>query len=132
MSFRCPRITVAARLNWALDAAIMALGVAACRRSYVGKIVMAKPRTIAEAGRLGAVEAYAIARVAPDPGRLVTCSDVFADYRSWCDQGGLAPLREPQFTEAFEMFAREVGIPVRQRGSNLSFVDVTLADVQAS
>jgi hypothetical protein len=92
---------------------------------------MAKPRTIVEAGRLGAVEAYALARVVPEPGRQVTCSDAFVDYRAWCEREGQAPLREPQFMEAFEVLAREVGIPIRQRGSNLSFVDVMLTETSA-
>lgn len=64
----------------------------------------------------------------PAPGKLVTCSQLFADYRSWCVREGLAPLREPVFTEAFETLAREAEIPIRQRGSNLSFVDVALTD----
>ncbi len=93
---------------------------------------MAKPETIATGGRLGTVEAFALARVVPQSGKLVTCSDIFVDYRVWCEREGQTPLREPQFTEAFEMLAREIEIPIRQRGSNLSFVDVTLADVPST
>ncbi|MDX2156082.1 MAG: hypothetical protein SFW09_06180 [Hyphomicrobiaceae bacterium] len=33
--------------------------------------------------RLGSVEAYAMARIVPVSGSQVTCSKVFADYRSW-------------------------------------------------
>ena len=91
-------------------------------------VAIANGKPVAEAGRLGAVEKYALARVTPAPGELVTCSQLFSDYRSWCVREGLAPLREAVFTEAFEVLAREAEIPIRQRGSNLSFVDVALAD----
>ena len=88
----------------------------------------ASGKPVAEAGRLGAVEDYALARVRPSPGALITCSQVFADYRCWCEREGMAPLREAAFTEALEDLAREVGIPIQQRGSNTSFIDVVLCD----
>lgn len=80
---------------------------------------------------IGTVEAYVLARVAPEPGAQVTCSAVFEDYRSWCARETLIPLREVEFVGAFEQVAREAGIPLRQRGGNLSFLDMALRDVRA-
>lgn len=73
-----------------------------------------------------------LARVVPEIGSQLTCSDAFADYRSWCDQEGLAPFRETEFIRAFEGMAREIGIPLRQRGGNLSFMDTAVQDVVRS
>lgn len=78
--------------------------------------------------RLGTVEDFALRRVMPASGQQVTCTATFAAYRDWCLASQAVPLREAQFTEAFETLAREAGIPIRQRGSNLSFVDVALTD----
>lgn len=79
--------------------------------------------------RLGAVEAYMLARVASKPASQVTCSAAFEDYRGWCVVRGDIPLREAEFVAAFEGLARQAGIPLRQRGGNLSFMDMTLKDV---
>lgn len=76
--------------------------------------------------RLGAVEAFMVARVVPAEGHQLTCSEAFAGYRAWCDSEGFAALREAEFTRTFEAVAREAGIPLRQRGSNLSFMDTAL------
>lgn len=81
------------------------------------------------AERLGAVEAYAIERLSPAPGVQVTCSAAFADYRNWCGHRGFVPLREAEFVAAVEELARSAGIPLNQRGGNLSFVDVELRGV---
>lgn len=80
------------------------------------------------AGRLGAVEAFMLARLIPTAGRQLTCSEAFAGYRAWCDSKGYAAFRETVFTRTFEAVAREVGIPLRQRGSNLSFMDAALVE----
>jgi hypothetical protein len=82
-----------------------------------------------DARQLGTVEAYCLERVTPAQGRQVTCSMVFKDYSAWCERRGFVPLREASFVEAFETLVREVGIPLRQRGSNLSFLDLALGDV---
>ena len=76
--------------------------------------------------RLGAVEAFMLARLVPADGQQLTCSEAFRSYRGWCDAEGLAPFREAEFTRTFEAVAREAGIPLRQRGSNLSFMDTAL------
>lgn len=89
---------------------------------------MTKPKKVAVAGQLGSVEAYMLARVTPEPGQQVTCSVVFEDYRTWCEREMFAPLREDQFVAIFEDVARAAGIPLRQRGSNLSFLDTVLRD----
>ena len=89
---------------------------------------MPKPTKIAAANRLGAVEAFMLARVVPRAGGLVTCSEAFADYRRWCADHDLAPLREAEFLSVFETVARSSAIPVRQRGSNMTFVDMGLSD----
>lgn len=82
---------------------------------------------VASAGaRLASAEAYALARVVPGVGQQVTCSALFSDYRVWCGTAGLVALREAAFISAFEELARTVGIPLRQRGGNLSFMDVAL------
>ena len=73
-----------------------------------------------------------LARVMPAPGKLVTCSAVFDDYRQWCARQSLAPLREGIFVDAFEEIARQAGILPRQRGSNLSFFGVELRDAPIS
>ena len=91
---------------------------------------MPKPTRIVAADRLGAVEAFMLARVVPAPGRLVTCSDAFADYRQWCVTEDVAPLRESEFLSVFETVARSAGIPVHQRGSNMTFVDTALDDLR--
>lgn len=91
---------------------------------------MPKPEQNPLPPRLGAVESYALARVSPHPGGMITCSAVFDDYRAWCARSCLITLREPAFTAAFEEFAREVGIRLRQRGGNLSFMDMALTDTQ--
>lgn len=90
---------------------------------------MAKLTQVTEAGRLGAVEAYMRARVVPEPGKQLTSSAVFEDYRRWCVLEGLAPYREAPFLATFEAIARQVGIPLRQRGGNLSFLDVAMNNV---
>jgi len=77
---------------------------------------------------LGTAEAYALARVGPVAGVQVTCSALFEDYRAWCGAQGFVALRESEFVAAFEAVAREVSIPLRQRGGNLSFLDVALRD----
>lgn len=90
---------------------------------------MAKAEMVRLAGRLGAVEAYMLVRVGFEPGRQLTCSEAFLDYRAWCEREDLAPLRETEFIRRFEAVAREAGIPLRQRGSNLSFMDTSLQDL---
>ena len=89
---------------------------------------MAKPKMVTVAGRLETVEAYMLARVAPDAGHQIACSAAFEYYRTWCAAEGLAPLREAAFVIALEEIARAAGIPLRQRGSNLSFMDVPTPD----
>lgn len=87
---------------------------------------------VRQARRLGAVKSYMLARVVPELGCQLTCSDAFLDYRAWCVQEGLAPFRETEFIRVFEAIAREAGIPLRQRGGNLSFIDTGLRDVAVS
>lgn len=78
--------------------------------------------------RLGAVGAFMLAHLVPREGSQLTCSEVFACYRTWCDAEGYAAFREAEFSRIFESVAREVGIPLRQRGSNLSFMDAAMAE----
>lgn len=40
--------------------------------------------------RLGAVEAFMLARLVPADGQQLTCSEAFRSYRGWCDAEGLA------------------------------------------
>lgn len=70
-----------------------------------------------------------LARVGPEPGSQVTCSAAFEDDRAWCAGRGDIPLREAEFVAAFEEVARQAGIALRQRGGNLSFMDMALTDV---
>ena len=78
--------------------------------------------------RLGSVDAYALDRFLQLKGNQVTCSAVYADYRIWCASRHAIPLRETEFVAAVEELARSVGIPFRQRGGNLSFLDVALGN----
>jgi hypothetical protein len=91
--------------------------------------MMTQAKMVRHAGRLGMVEGYMLARVVPEPGRQLTCSDAFLDYRAWCERQGFAPFRETEFIRVFEAIAREAGIPLRQRGGNLSFMDTGVRDV---
>lgn len=84
------------------------------------------------ADRLGVVEDYMLARVVPEPGRQITCSAVFADYREWCADTSAVPLREAAFIASFETVARASGIRLRQRGGNLSFMDMGLSGARPS
>jgi hypothetical protein len=83
-------------------------------------------KRVSVAVKLGSVDAYMMDRVVPAAGKMVTCSEVFEDYRAWCDRGGMAPLREGEFVDAFESLARTVGVELRQRGGNLSFLEMGL------
>lgn len=85
--------------------------------------------TVSAASEIGGVEQYALARVTHRTKSNTTCSDLFADYRLWCAREALAPLREASFTLTFLQIARESGIGIQQRGSNLSFLDVAIGDV---
>ena len=93
---------------------------------------MTQAKMVRHAGRLGTVEGYMLTRVAPEVGHQLTCSDAFTDYRSWCEREGLAPFRETEFVRLFEVLSREIGIPLRQRGGNLSFMDTVVRDVASS
>ena len=93
---------------------------------------MATPDTISKVARLGPVEEFVLARLMPAPNRMVTCSEVFEDYRRWCGLHGMVPLREGEFVATFEAIAHEAGITPRQRGSNLSFLDTALRDTDGA
>jgi len=93
---------------------------------------MATPTMVATAERLGLVEEYVLARFAPTPDHMLTCSEAFEDYRRWCVEQSLAPLREGDFVQSLTAIAREVGITPRQRGSNLSFLDTGLRDANTA
>ena len=90
---------------------------------------MTKPEMVTLAVKFGVVDTYMLARLAPEPSHLVTCSAAFDDYRSWCVREGLAPLREALFTDQMMSIARAAGIGLRQRGGNLSFLDTALRDM---
>lgn len=93
-----------------------------------------KATWIAAGARIGAVEAFVLDCIVPEPRRLVTCSDVFRAYRAWCVARDLVPLREAIFTDQICTLVTEAGLAtemIRQQGSNLTFVDVKLVDAPA-
>lgn len=84
----------------------------------------AKPKT--DTQRLGLVESFALERLVPEPRNDLTCSEAFSAYRADCERRNLIPSREAEFTRSLEALARAAGMSIRQRGSNLSFLDTTL------
>lgn len=81
---------------------------------------------VVAATALGPVVEFAVACVEKDDASVLTMTEVFQAYEVWCRRGNFAPLRQAEFQDAFVELAREVGISVRLRGSNISFIGVSL------
>jgi len=67
---------------------------------------------------------YADERLVPVRGARLTANEVYADYEDWCLKHNYVPVREGIFTEQLIVLAKEIGVPLEQSGSNLSFCDV--------
>lgn len=81
---------------------------------------------VREATAIGSVMEFAVACVHDAEGSVVTVSEVYQAYETWCRTGAFAPLRQAEFQAAFVDLAREVGLIARLRGANISFVGARL------
>lgn len=61
------------------------------------------------------VERYAVARIVAAPGRRLSATTIYDDYRSWCRQQGEGISDEAAFAREFCELARDIGIS-RSRG----------------
>lgn len=84
---------------------------------------------MAKATKLGDVEEFALERLAPAVAeRGVTNTAMFQDYARWCRRRDEVALGEVDFLERFGRVARECGLKLRQRGGNVMYMGVRLAD----
>jgi hypothetical protein len=74
--------------------------------------------------RLGTVEDYACARLAPSRGATVTGAALYTDYLSWCRQGGVVALAAEPFLAAFGELAAELGIGIGVVDNGPAYHDV--------
>jgi hypothetical protein len=81
--------------------------------------------------RLGAVEAYMLARIMPQPGAATALYALFADYLAWCRSSGEVPRAQGVFIAEFTAMAREIGIRVEGIGAGALLHDVVFGEAGA-
>lgn len=72
------------------------------------------------------VGAFALEALSPKAGAEMTTVAVWHAYKQWCVRSRLVPLAEAIFFEEFSNIAVAAGLERRQRGGNVSWLDVAL------
>jgi hypothetical protein len=79
--------------------------------------------------RLGMVDDYALARLAPTLGATMTASALYDDYAVWCARAGFVALSRAPFLEQFSGLAAELGLRIECVAGDAAFHDVQVGQV---